>query len=458
MARVVQRRTSPPYLLILFVFTTVIALVLAVVFWNSADSERKARQEAERNAAALAKSHELNNVTVAPMLEAAKTRGPSVVQQFQGVISGLVTQIQGTETTADAALAAAQGIRADLKSDLGLVGLLKSKEDALTDALKRLAAVTGERDAALATVSAKDKALNDVRTELEAQIAELTKQHTAKQAEFTKLSEDYNASIEATKQDFARRIDEKNAELARKDQEVQKARQDMMMLENQLSILRQKIKELQPQLPIEPLLARADGEIVTTQLDYGVVYINIGSKDRVTVGLPFSVYSPREGIPQDGQGKAAIRVISVQDNVSACRVVSSSKENPILPGDLVANVAFDTSRTYTFVVTGDFDLDGDGKVDDQGNARIKDMILSYGGRIADAVGPNTDFVVMGVEPTPPPRPAADAPPSTLALYRDKLAEADAYAKTKADAAALQIPLLNTNRFLALVGYQPGAAE
>ncbi|MHC4715747.1 MAG: hypothetical protein ACYS5V_02150, partial [Planctomycetota bacterium] len=67
---------------------------------------------------------------------------------------------------------------------------------------------------------------------------------------------------------------------------------------------------------------------------------------------------------------------------------------------------------------------------------------------------DTDFVVMGVEPSSPLRPADDASPAEWRIFTDKQTKYNRYKQIRAVAASLQIPVLSTSRFLAFSGYVP----
>ena len=135
-------------------------------------------------------------------------------------------------------------------------------------------------------------------------------------------------------------------------------------------------------------------------------------------------------------------------------ILSGLLTTVLIDGDVIANVVYNPNRTYNFVVEGDFDLYGDNKIDPQSANRIRALIEKFGGKVNDGVSVNTDFVVMGVEPDRPAKPSADAPASDWQIYKDKTAKYEHYKNVKSTAMSLQIPVLNTNRFIALTGMMP----
>ena len=144
-----------------------------------------------------------------------------------------------------------------------------------------------------------------------------------------------------------------------------------------------------------------DGKILTAVPGDQVVYIDLGQKDTLTLGLQFTVYSAKTGIPPDGHGKARVEVVSISPESAECRIMYVRPGQVILEGDLVANPVYDPNRPLTFVVNGEFDLDRDGIVDRNGAATLESLIRDWGGRVSSEVTPLTDFVVLG---TPPRRP------------------------------------------------------
>ena len=127
-------------------------------------------------------------------------------------------------------------------------------------------------------------------------------------------------------------------------------------------------------------------------------------------------------------------------------------------GDLVANLAFSSTRQPVFVVQGTFDLDADGAADAQGTETVKSMIDRFGGHVADAITVDTDYVVMGMEPRRLRRPDADAPPTDIALWQDSQAMVQQYRDMVSRAVALNKPILNTGQLLTYIGFAPEILE
>ena len=203
-----------------------------------------------------------------------------------------------------------------------------------------------------------------------------------------------------------------------------------------------------------PVGIKPAGKIRKVFADHPVCFIPLGSKDRVVRGMTFRVYDPA-GIPQDGSGyKASLTVTKVLDYVSQCRIEAVDKASPVTVGDLFANVAFDPTHTSTFVVEGEFDLFGSGRASALGTQQVKDVIKRSGGKVSDKLTVRTDYIVIGEEPVIPQTPEEDAPEAVRQAYNERKATAKRYQDVLDQASKMNIPILNTKRFLALTGYDP----
>jgi NAD-dependent DNA ligase len=406
MARVVQRRGTPPYLTIFFVGLFLVAAALAAIFYiqgqdliKKADTADKAKVDADKLRDAAEKKSKAIGDANATKVQEAEALNTKIVD-----LNKQIADLQGSEKK--------------LSTDLA------DKDKAVKDLQAKFeGTVTGLQTDLKA---AQDKAGADLATKDE-QLARATKEGSDKLQKLTDEKAALVADAEA-----------KDALLRQRD--------------TLITDLNSRIKELRGNVGSGDIALRhPDGKIVQLANQGKVVYINLGEKDGVTAGLPFSVYPRGEGIPATGEGKAKIIVVSVNASTSECNVLQVKKDDPIIEGDLIANAVFNQSRPYNFVVEGDFDLYGEGKTDSQANKRVKAMIDNFGGKISDTVNVNTDFVVMGEEPTKPPAPAADAPPAAWTIYQDKMKSYEQYKQVKAMAVSLQIPILNTTRFLAFTG-------
>jgi len=122
-------------------------------------------------------------------------------------------------------------------------------------------------------------------------------------------------------------------------------------------------------------------------------------------------------------------------------------------GDPFANIAFDPAQQPVFVVEGRFDLSGMGRLTETGTQEVISLIKRSGGKIASKLTVDVDFVVMGPEPSKPAKLPEDSPPTAKKAWEIRMEEYNRWRKTLDKAIALNVPKLNTRRFLTLTGYE-----
>ena len=202
-----------------------------------------------------------------------------------------------------------------------------------------------------------------------------------------------------------------------------------------------------------------DGRVIL--VNNQTVHINIGVDDRVYPGLTFAVYDKSIPIPADGRGKAEIKVFDIQKNVAAARVINTQPGTGIVVGDIVANLIWDTNQDNIFVIAGDFDLNKDGEADFDGFDRLKTMIEKWGGKTADMVTINTDFVILGNAPPflrEPSQEDIEADPMAMQKYESTKQRHDYYNKVRKESEALWVPVFSIDRFFYFIGYKTLSAK
>ncbi len=442
MARVVQRRSAPPYLLIVVVMLFVAATALAAIFYN------KYSGEAEKRRTAKARLDEVQKkLTVCESKDV-----PALVQKITGRRATKDVAVQ----EADQALKATH---AEEFANAGMAEAIKGLSKKVDDKQKRIDELEGNEARHKDAMAQKDKDLQKLRAQY--------RQKQQEDAAALKGADDKRVQAVAAKdQQLQQAVADKDKIIAKKDQQITVLAKDIEDLRRELTkrqaIIAQQIQEIHDLKeptgrPGDPL-PKPDGKIAKVVPEQNLCYVDLGRKDGIRRGLPFSVYSARTGVTEKGVGKAKIVVISVGEITSECRIVESVPEDPIVEGDLVANLAYDSSRIHKFVVEGDFDLYGRGRADPLGNARVRRMIESWGAKVAPTVTVDTDFVVMGTEPATPPKPAADAPAVEWERYRQEMKKYQRYREVREAAKRLNVTILNTTRFLAFSGFAPGAPD
>lgn len=305
--------------------------------------------------------------------------------------------------------------------------------------------------------------------ELEAQVEELIQTNLAQKTDFEKRAQELASQVEeveAGRAAFRREQEEAKDRLQRdfeqrlqqNDTVLAQVRQARATLEDENRELQQRVRQTQEkfgELMIQPKeLATArtpDGMVLTAIPGDEVVYVNLGRKHQVTLGLQFSVYAGDAEIPADGKGKARVEVVSIQDDSAECRKVWVDPRQVILEGDWIANPVYDAKRPLSFAVAGAFDLDRDGAHDPAGAEIIEALVADWGGKIVAEPNALTDFVVLGA---PPRRPRAAVNPSAEEADRSRRAQEslEHYERIVATANSLAIPILPQQLFLNFLGY------
>jgi len=189
------------------------------------------------------------------------------------------------------------------------------------------------------------------------------------------------------------------------------------------------------------------------------VFIDRGSQDRIELGMTFEVYdSPSQlRVDIDGdmpRGKASIEVVKVGKTTSTAKITRSTSSQPIVRDNIIVNAVYDPNYTYSFLVHGNFDADGDG-LPEPNNSFIKDQIERWGGKIIDDEGMlpgDLDFLVLGITPEEPAgRPPRGATETMLEDYARRKRAFLVYERLLDQARAAQVPVLTSNRFLVLTG-------
>ena len=245
-------------------------------------------------------------------------------------------------------------------------------------------------------------------------------------------------------------------ELKALNDQLLKAQEELKLAQNDLKSEKEKLSKIEPGPDREILAYNPDGQIILIDDQAKVVHLNIGIDDHVYQGLTFTVYDRGTSVPEDGKGKAEIEVFDVARTYSAARITKSELKRPILQGDIVANLIWESDRTNVFVIAGDFDLDNDGMIDYNGGEKIKTLIEKWGGTVADSIAVDTDFLVLGKQPQVLQKPTLDEldiDPRVMEVYNASLQRLNRYNGLRDQAQTLWIPVFTYDRFLYFIGYK-----
>lgn len=465
MGRAVQRQ-APPYLLVAFVILFLLSAAMAALFWVQKDALREETRQSAVMLDKLAGPQERSSPS-APLRELFgrydnPPRGQSrqsVVTQMAGQIDELSQLITGERSGFADAKAKAEEAAALIQSTpgRGLAVDIKELNDRLVAKENETKGLTARVDQLERQLQQTEQAQRELNASYEAKMQQLGNETNALEQQLEDSHKRYLDDQQRAKQELEQVRADLNKEIATKNQMLNESEELLRAKDEMIARLQRQLDQKRGPLSSEIAARKPDGKVMQVLDRAGICYINIGSKQRVMPGLTFSVYSSSVGIPESGEGKARIVATTVRESVSECRIVQQNANDPMIVGDLVANVAFDTQRRYTFVVEGRFDLRGAGQPSPQDAKEVRLLISRFGGEVVDQIGVQTDFVVLGDEPARPPRPPDSAQETVWAVYQGQMQEFSRYQEVKEAAMNMHIPILNTNRFLALVGYSPAAA-
>ena len=288
------------------------------------------------------------------------------------------------------------------------------------------------------------------------------------QQQVNEIKQDYNdlktmiqQTSEQQVQTLMAQLDEERDNRKKLNQQLLKTEAELAIAEERMKRVQEKLHTLVPPPDSEVAAYKPDGKIILIDDSTKIVHLNIGSDDHVYRGLTFSVYEKNMPIPKDGRGKAEIEVFNVGKNISAARITRSDVKKPVILDDIVANLIWDSDKTNVFVVAGEFDLDADGYIDYEAADKIKALIEKWGGRVADDISIDTDFLVLGTTPRVLKRPTfeqIEVDPMAMEKYEASLQKLNSYQETQMRAQTLFIPVFNAERFLYFIGYKTQSAR
>ncbi|MDX2199549.1 MAG: hypothetical protein SF069_11335 [Phycisphaerae bacterium] len=447
------------YGLIAFVVTTVLFLGLFIFMLTKVKSAEDAVVQAERRLKSFGSPPQFY------VSESAARGNMPVAQLMAQEIGSLGELVAGKAEVGPA-------IRDYAATVLTQVSAAHSAQvrpnDTLTGALTRLSEALTGAQRELAGMNAK---FTTAQTELERLAAE----QTALREQFESTSKDFAEKLAAAEARRDETLSEKDKQVEGLTASLDQSTQDLSSLKRdsqsyardaefaqarlsrQLGDLQTQIRQLKPsQFDPDAILRNADGKVLRAIPGSDVVYVGLGERDGVSVGLGLEVYS-KTGEQRDGvRGKASLEIVTISEKVSECRVTRRTAGAPILEGDLCVNIAFAKDRKPKFVVRGDFDLNYDGNVDAAGREGIEALVRQWGGQVADELNESVDYLVIGLAPQIPVAPSGELTDIVRDQQFQKELEASKFAEVVQKASLYGIPTITQNQFLFLTGYSGDA--
>lgn len=346
------------------------------------------------------------------------------VNEIEGVrSSSLFGALQGRDqqiTALNNQLTAANNARTQAQRDLA---------SARASVTQIEAAFNTTMDAANERINAYGSDINNYTTSLQ-QVERLTSD------QLMQLQSDYTAQITQINSDLAQ------------------VREENLILIEQLRAL-QRTSQVAGMVPDPATLV--DGSVAAINPADREVTISIGRRQKVVLGMTFTVYGSTQQIKLDPatgnytQGKATVEVIRISDATATCRILSERQGNPIVRGDVITNAVYDPNKVFRMVVYGNFDTNRDGSSTPRERDDLADLIREWGGTVVDDLAGDVDFLILGTRPIVPPSPAPGTDIAVMSEWQRLDRMARRYDELFNRARETSIPVLNQNRLFYLIG-------
>jgi hypothetical protein len=455
-----QSRSALPIGTIFLAFLFVIATAFAIVFYLQVGKLRKQESAAKSRLELYVSPAAQSNPELSPLISAASPDRTVVAQllkqitELKQAISGTsapVSQIVGVTGTANATLSAV-GIQtgtplitAIKKLGMRLAAAKKSADEyhaLYRNYRRRFHGVEASFNANLAAMKRK-------LAEAETRVAALTTERNGLASQVAAQASNFQGQISAQQTKYV--SDLRNQVVQSQQYKQELARKDMTISQLRATIAGSR----PPSQGADAIEAQAAGKVLKVSSNGDLVYVNLGRADHISVGLSFAVYSAEEGVGsgKHAGGKGSIVITKVGQYASVARITHVAHNQAIYPGDLIANPVYsrDLHRHYTFVVAGDFDVNGNGVPTAAGRRDIIRMIKSWGGKVVNHLTSQTDFLVLGSPPSTTVEPGTPSRDNS-ALAQMQAQSLARYNSLQSRAQSLSIPVLDADRFLAMVGY------
>ncbi len=398
--------------------------ILAALFFAQKGGVEEELATAQRDLNEIATATDRNS----PEVQAARQEPGSVVS----VLLARASEAQTNLDTANRDLASRTAEKENLENQLA------NTSKALEDAQQKVAVSTSEKET--------------IRRTFQDQAAAMTAKVDAAEKANTRLQEDLE-SMRAQLQG-----DQREARVALENT-IRELRVQVDELERQIAAAESTILALRGDAADQNAkVARPDATIVSITDNGTKAYLDIGRNQKLSLGTTFSVFPEDDLIRLEEdpeiEPKAVIEVFELFENSATARVVQQQRGQRLVVGDHAINVVFDPNRTFKFFVFGDFDIRNTGNPQPQDIENIRARIRQWDSEIADEVDYDVDYLVLGVAPELPREltGAERSDPIRIQEYNAALRKFNTFTELRNQATEYNIPILNQNDFLDLIGY------
>jgi len=465
------------YTLITFIGLLIVATAVAVIYYVKTEEYRDIADQAKSDLEEMTTPEQWRDrvkiVGKIPEIlgrerKAAETYLGKMVEHLDGTTSLIVggvpettsaeTKVNNVNIKVGNALKSAQEhIDIAEPNTTGLVPIIRELTAELNNTINEKNAIQKDLNDQIAQFEITKRVYSEREQIIQDEKNKLQQQVNTIRADYNDLQVLLEQSTEEQINILRKQLDEAKANLKAVEGTLSKTQAELKMTEEMMKLAQQEVRKIKPPPDHEALAHIADGKIILIDDQAKVVHLNIGSNQHVYRGLTFTVYDRSGAIPEDGKGKAEIEVFDVEKTYSAARITKSETKSPILLGDIVANLIWNSDKTNAFVVAGDFDLDNDGNIDQNAIGKIKALIEKWGGRVDDTISIDTDFLVLGGQPLVPTQQPTfeelELDPGAMQRYEALLQRLKHYNQLQSQAQALWIPVFRYERFLYFIGYK-----
>lgn len=280
--------------------------------------------------------------------------------------------------------------------------------------------------------AAKDSRIRDLQTQLDAALAE-NKAVSGRMNEAVAAAEkdkgdlrrqvsDTEQRLNDTKTDLERQLGEARESFKGADAEVLKLKQEVVDVksaaENEKLSLQARMDEQGRKLnPFLKEPERADGKVLGVSKELNLGWIDLGTKQRLSVGTKFRVVSGAAG----AKGvKAWAEVTSTKGEMAEVRFFEQTDPlDPPVAGDVVYNPLFDPKGERAALLVGRFSGASMSQKDLEG------LLSGMGITVQKKLDKSTDFLIVGGEMyTDENGQPVETPiqPSELPVYKDAIAQ------------------------------------
>jgi hypothetical protein len=313
-----------------------------------------------------------------------------------------------------------------------------------------LAAQAGEKESKIKEVAATTQ-FKDVESTKDAQVVVFRQDATKAGTDLTTANDNFKTTVDKldeTKTELAGQLEAKRNQMDEQVTTITKERDAYAAQVVKLTQLNKTLVDRLSKDSKDPTITESpDGEVTWVNQRTRVVWINLGSDDRLERQTAFSVFPvDTNDSPDLSRKKGNIEVTRILDGrMAEARIVDDNVADPILPGDKIISPVWDRGRSEGFALAGFMDVDGDGRSD---RNKVRELIKQNGGRIDAEVDDNgkltgkieinTRYIILG-----------DAP-------NEKTTKTDLlenFSKLTGDAQDLTVEKITVQKFLQQMGFR-----